>query len=78
MNTKEIIKKVESLRQGFADALDLMLPFVDTYKLSKDVMFSTVEAYHFQADKLIVSLGGETVNRNYKYLTKDTTDTTKN
>lgn len=51
MNRKKLIEEIESLRQGFRSAHDL---------IAKDAVSKmSMAAYHHGADSLIVSLGGE-------------------
>ncbi len=68
INKKRLIADIESLRQGFANVLDLMIPYLP--KKDRQFYFLSCEAYHFQANKLIVDLGGEDVKRKYKHIFK--------
>ncbi len=60
----EIMKEVECLRQGFADAIGLLIPHLPKSRQASALM--TAEVCHKNADRLIVKLGGESVNRKYK------------
>lgn len=66
MNNKKLISEFEYLRQGYADVLDLLIPYLPIKK--QLIAIATYEAYHFYADKKVVDLGGESVNREYKTL----------
>lgn len=54
----------EHVRQGFADVLDLIIPYMP--KDRQKVAIVTIEAYHSFADKKVVQYGGKSVNREYK------------
>lgn len=65
---KKTVEAFEELRQGFADVLDLILPRLEV--TNKDAVGAktaraSMEAYHRMADRRVVKLGGESVNREY-------------
>jgi hypothetical protein len=64
LNRTKLIEEFDTLRQGFADVLDFTvhkLPKADQWAVR-----ASVEAYHKNADRCVVELGGESVNRKYK------------
>lgn len=61
----KIRNEVEGLRQGFADVLNLVIPYV-LQKRRREIFQMTFEAYHFNADKVVRELKGKGVYREYK------------
>jgi hypothetical protein len=55
INRKKLIVELEFLRQGFADAI------MEAKRNKDEVAEITFKAHHWNANRLIVELGGESV-----------------
>lgn len=56
----DLVSEIETLRQGFKDALDFGMP-ADNSKVAYKI---AMKAHHKNADRIIVLLGGESVYDN--------------
>jgi hypothetical protein len=66
ISMNKIIEDFEYIRQGFADVLDLIIPYLPEDR--QQVATISLEAYHKFVDKKVIENGGETVGRDYKLL----------